>query len=112
MICWYCHWGWPKAVADIYLKALADLDGCDTPLLYGPAHIVWGDENFDSAEWCLEHFDDDTGDYTVDEMTIVRQSLLELKKLPEEVIDIEPDDYDGEHPERYPPPSGIEMVKV
>ena len=33
-------WGWPKAVADIYDKALSDLQGEMSPLHYGPAHII------------------------------------------------------------------------
>jgi hypothetical protein len=49
-ICWFCYWGWPKPVADIYLKALAKLDGYDSPLHFGPAHIIWDDENFDRAD--------------------------------------------------------------
>ena len=32
-----------------------------------------------------------------------------LLKLPESVLKAEPADYDGEHPENYPPPAGMEM---
>ena len=66
-ICWYCYWGWPKQIAEIYKKALKELDGYSAPLHFGPAHIVWDDENFDSGEWCLEHFDDYKGDYSEEE---------------------------------------------
>lgn len=110
-ICWSCYWGWPKPVADIYTKALEQLDGYDSPLEFGPGHVVWSDENFDSAEWCLEHFEDYKGDYSDEELAIVRWSLEELAKLPLEVRCIEPDDYDGEHPELFPPPQGMEMEK-
>lgn len=109
-ICWYCHWGWPKVVADIYDKALSDLGEYDSPLHYGPAHIVWEDENFDSAEWCLEHFDEYTGDHSIKDLVIVRRSLEELAAVPVDDRCVEPDDYDGEHPELFPPPKDVEMV--
>jgi hypothetical protein len=114
MICWYCFWGWPKQVADIYCEALAALDGCDSLLLYGPGHIVWSDENWDSAQWCLDHFEEYWGshDPTPEEKRIVRESLEKLLLVPEEIRMCEPDDYDGEHPENFPPPAGIEMVKL
>jgi len=111
-ICWYCHWGWPKPVAAIYEKALDALEGDDSPLLYGPGHIVWADENFHSAEWCLEHFEDHTGDRGEADLAIVRQSLEELAKLPLDVRCVEPEDYDEEHPENFPPLAGIEMVRI
>lgn len=111
-ICWYCYWGWPKPVAEIYQKALKDLDGYEDPLQFGPGHIVWSDENFDSAEWCLEHFDEYKSDYSDEELVIVKRSLQELAILPENVRCVEPEDYDDEHPELYPPPSDVEMVKI
>ena len=46
-MCWWCHWGWPKPIHDIYDKALAALDGDESPLLYGPAHVVWVHEIWD-----------------------------------------------------------------
>ena len=110
-ICWSCHWGWPKPVADIYHEALADLDGDNSPLYYGPGHIVWADENFDSAEWCLEHFDEYKGENSESGLAIVKRSLEELAKLPLSVRCAEPEDYDDEHPELFPPPEGMKMVK-
>jgi len=109
-ICWYCYWGWPKPVADIYLKALEKLNGYESPLHFGPAHVVWDDENFDSAQSCLNDFDKYTDGYTKEEMDIVRESLVELAALPESDYEIIPDDYDGEHPELFPPT--VEVVKV
>ena len=109
-ICWYCYHGWPKPVAEIYKRALADLDGDESPLHYGPGHIVWEDENFDSAEWCLEHFDEYKFDHSESDLVIVRRSLEELAALPLEVRDGVPDDYDGEHPENYPPQVEVEKV--
>lgn len=104
MICWYCHWGWPKAVADIYLEALQTPNGDDAPLLYGPAHVVWSDENFDSAAWCLEHFDAYRGDHGEDELAIVRRSLEQLAALPESAWNVEP--------ENYLPPPNVEMIRL
>ena len=112
MICWYCHWGWPKPVAEIYEKALKKLGGHDSPLLFGPAHIVWEDENFDCVDQCLKDFEENKGDYSDKELEIVRQSLEELKELPLCIRCIEPEDYDGEYPNQFPPPNGIEMVKI
>lgn len=111
-ICWYCYWGWPKAIADIYKAALDKLDGWESPLHFGPAHIVWEDENFDSAEWCLEHFEEYTGndDYTAEHYAIVRWSLEELAKLPMSERDVEPANYDEKHPELFPPPAGLTMI--
>lgn len=111
MRCWDCHWGWPRAVHDIYQRALDKLDGKDSSLHFGPAHIVWEDENWDSAEWCIQHFDEYADDLNQHEREVVMQSLLELNALPESVRDVCPEDYDGEHPELYPPPLGVEMVR-
>ena len=112
MICWYCHWGWPKLVAEIYKKALKKLEGKESPLLFGPAHIVWEYENFDNVDWCLENFEEYKGDYSDKELEIVRQSLKELNELPFYIRDPKPEDYDDEHPDQFPPPNGIEMVKI
>lgn len=110
-ICWDCYWGWPKPVADIYDKALATLERYESPLHFGPAHVVWEDENFDLAESCLKDFEEWKGDYSEKDLAIVRQSLMELAKLPLNVRCVCPDDYDDEHPELFSPPKGVEMVK-
>jgi hypothetical protein len=110
-ICWSCYWGWPKAIADIYDKACKDLGDDDGHVLhYGPGHVVWEDENWHSAEWCLENFDKYSEDLNESEKTIVRRSLQELAAIPLEERDLEPEDYDDEHPELYPPPKGAIMV--
>lgn len=90
---------WPKKIQDIYNEALRRLgsngdDSKETPLHFGPAHIVWEDSNFGSAEWCLENFDRYTDGFTKEEMDIVKWSLQELAKLPIEEREIEPDDND------------------
>jgi hypothetical protein len=113
-ICWWCYWGWPKPVAEIYKKALDRLDGYESPLHYGPSHVVWADENWDLTQECLGDFDKQAArlDYTPEEMQIVKESLEELAALPESAWDIIPEDYDGEHPALYPPADGIETVFV
>jgi hypothetical protein len=111
-ICWYCYWGWPKKVYDIYAKAVDDLDCNTSSLHFGPSHIVWDDENFDSAEWCLEHFNEYKNGYSNEELEIVKHSLEELAKLPLKERCVEPEDYDDEHPELYPPPKDMVMIKL
>ena len=110
-ICWYCHWGWPKEVAVIYKEALRRLNGDRDILSFGASHLVWGDENFDCAEWCLEHFNDYSENYNENEAAVVRWSLEELAKLPLNVREIIPEDYDDEHPELYPPTSEVVNCK-
>ena len=114
-VCWWCVWGWPKPIQDIYDKYKQEL-GDDVALLYGPAHIVWADENWDSVDWCLENFDTWVKDwndnqYQTDELEIVRKSLLELKSLPDEFKE-EPAgfDFDESDPNDFPPPDDWVMV--
>lgn len=110
-MCWYCHWGWSEPVAAIYEKALNDLEGEDSTLLYGPAHIVWADENWDQAQSCLDDWDeliesyssDGMGPFKSEDLEIVKRSLQELIALPQDQVEIEPDDYDGMNPKNYPP---------
>lgn len=114
--CWWCKWGWRKEVAEIYIRAAKALieigsDPMDA-LQFGPGHIVWSDENFDSAGWCLEHFDEYTRDLTMDEQAIVRRSLEELAALPADLHDL-PDGYsedDMDDPSETPPPADWKMV--
>jgi hypothetical protein len=115
-VCWYCYWGWSKQVADIY-----DVHDGRINLDWSPAHVVWADENFDdgSIEFCLKECDEwdsrpvpDDGSNTEHFVSAVaRQSLLELKAIPASIRCCEPEGYDGEHPENYPPPIGLVMVK-
>jgi hypothetical protein len=107
-MCWYCHWGWPRPVADIYIKAVREI-GDYGPMHYGPGHVVWNDENFDSAQWCLATFERYSGNYSPDDLLIVRRSLEELAALPQSAWDIEPPEYDGMNPQDYPPT--VEVAK-
>lgn len=116
-MCWYCYWGWPKPIADIYTEAKRRIDaagGSYWALHFGPSHIVWEDENFDCAEHCIEHFDDEkqynSENYTEQELEIVRWSLEELIKIPIEQRE-SPDGGDSD-PQAYPPPAGMTMVRV
>jgi len=109
-ICWYCYWGWAKPVAEIYLEAVKKLSGNHRPLIFGPSHIVWEDENFDAVQRCLDNFDHWKGDFTDSDLEVVRWSLEELNKIPLDERDIIPEDYDEEHPELYPPK--VEVIKM
>jgi len=113
IICWYCYWGWPRAVRDLYDEAVRDLGGDDFALEFGPAHVVWADENFDTAsiDGCLERCAAGDARFTPAELAVVRHSLERLRELPEAVRCPAPADYDGVHPENYPPPARMEMVK-
>jgi pentatricopeptide repeat protein len=112
MICWYCHWGWPEKVAEIYQEALSKLKGNPSPLNFGPGHVVWEEENFDLAQSCIDDFSKYSYDLTDEEKEIVMWSLVELDKLPLSEREIVPDGYDGQHPENFPPPDGVKVVKV
>jgi len=115
MICWYCHWGWPKQVHDIYQHAAAQMDGDTSALDLGPAHIVWSDENFDDAsiKWCMEHFGEnaDNDRFSGADLAVVMQSLVAILAVPSMIRCCVPDLYDGECPENFPPAAGLEMVK-
>lgn len=105
--CWYCTHGWPVKVRAIY-DQYAALAG-RTAMEFGPAHIVWSDENFDreSIQWCLDHFGDYDDDLDPRQRAAVRASLLELLALPDEVFDVIPADFGpDDDPEDYPPKPG------
>ena len=105
-VCWYCHWGWAKRVAEIYREAVNMAEDAYWALHFGPTHIIWEDENFDdhSIEFCTgEMSGPDNSRFSEMQLEAVRWSLEELAKIPEHERCIEPDGYDGEHPERYPP---------
>lgn len=108
-VCWFCHYGWPKPIADIYDRHIKVAG--ESAMHYGPAHIVWDDENFERkhVQWSLDHFDEHRGDHTDEELSAVRASLVELLALPDSVLDPVPD-FDGDDVERFPPPPGMEMV--
>jgi len=67
-------------------------------------------ETDDSAELCLETFEEHKGDCSPEELEVVRWSLEELAKIPLDDRCIEPEDYDGENPELFPPT--VEVVKL
>ena len=126
-ICWYCYWGWAKQVIDIYEEGLKK--SSDTAMNYGPAHIVWADENFETE--CIQSCIDGAEQWMKDwnqrrlpwedkdpepklspfDLRVVLESLHRLLHVPEEIRCCEPENYDGEHPENFPPPPSIEMVR-
>lgn len=109
MICWYCYWGWPQEVVEIYNRWLDKIG--ESAMEYGPGHIVWSDENFEdeSIQSCID--DKYVYDLSKEERDGAIESLRELLKVPSDIRNCEPPDYDGEHPENYPPPAGMVMVK-
>jgi hypothetical protein len=70
-------------IQTIYCNALRRLSRakCQDPLQVltgGPAHVVWGDENFECAQWCI--YRDEAGEFwhnkeTPKEKKIVIESL-------------------------------------
>lgn len=114
-ICWYCYWGWAKSVFNIYRDALFKLKkrgSSESPMHFGPAHIVWEDEDWNSVDWCLENFDKHRSDYSDSELRVVRWSLMKLKRLSPEERDPEPEEYDGESPEKFPPEVEVEFPHI
>ena len=112
-MCWYCRWGVPVAVADIYYIAEKKL-GETFPMAmhYGPAHIVWDDNNLsdENIKWCIEHFDEYKHGYPESELEVVMWSLKELLKIPEKERDIAPEDDEGCHLMDIPPT--VETVRI
>jgi hypothetical protein len=103
--CYWCWWGWPKPILDIYNDCLAKLDGNKGPLHFGPAHLVWEDENWDLVQFCLDHFDEFSFDLTEHELAVVRESLARLLAVPDEYKS-PPDGFDEDKnsPGDFPPP--------
>lgn len=120
MSCWYCYWGWPRPVLDVYLEAVEALGGRgEHALESGPAHIVWADENWedDHVGYCLNECGsnrDAYPDHTDAEIAVVEESLARLLAIPEEIRCCKPEGYDedgDEGPGTYPPPPGVECVR-
>ena len=108
-ICYWCYWGWPKPIRDIYDDCREQMGGDDHPLLYGPAHVVWADENWDCAQSCLDDFDRWCDDLSGHEQAVVRESLLRLLRVPDE-YKCPPEDYDNANPAAFPPPPEWEVA--
>ena len=107
--CYWCYWGWPHAIRVIYethSDQLLALVGHAEVLHHGPGHCVWEDENFNLAAHLVEVFDSDVDEdcrFTTEELVICRQSLIELAAV-DPTLRTPPMEYDGEHPDRFPPP--------
>lgn len=109
--CWWCYWGWPKPVREIYDEAVKRLGGIPAALHLGPGHLVWGDENFYCAQWSLDNFTayEDPSRLDEHETEVIRWSLERLVEIPEEFLR-PPGGYDGENPEDFRPPAHWEMT--
>lgn len=88
------YW-WPESVKTIFHNALLLLGGDESPLMFGPSHVVWADDNFDDEciHWCLQECDKPLGyldRFTLWELAIVRRSLEQLLTVPEDVRDCDP----------------------
>ncbi len=115
MRCWYCHWGWSKAVVQIYKKYINEAG--ESAMHYGAAHIVWDDENFERhhVQWCLDNFEEYKHKEASDaENEAVKQSIIELLELPDELLDPEPQSYkdadEDADPQDYPPTVGMDRI--
>lgn len=79
---------WSEAVEKIYADALAAMDGDESPLRFGPGHIVWDDGNFDDDDirFCLDLCDSQRASFLdrFDEadLEIVRASLEGILAIP------------------------------
>lgn len=112
-MCWFCHWGWPEQVADIYDKYI-EIAG-ESAMHYGSAHIVWDDENFERhhVQYCLDNFEKNP-EHTDVESEAVRASLEALLELPDNILYPVPEAYDLNHdasPKNYPPHPSLVMVR-
>lgn len=118
-ICWYCYWGWPEQVSEIfegYKQFFGDNDG---PLRWGPGHIVWEDENFgdSSIKFCIEEARKEIAARQEadkrSELENVLDSLEELLAVPLEIREPWAAGYEesGQGPGKWPPREGIVLVR-
>lgn len=111
-ICWTSYWGLPKPVAEIFQRAEAELT--DDVLEYGPGHIVFSDYNLEDRHitYCLDLLlaRDYKYELSEREQTSLFGYLQELLAIPESERCIVPEEYDGEHPENFPPQ--VETIRV
>lgn len=77
---------WPRDVRAIYDDCMARIGAAgESAMHFGPAHIVWEDDNFETehVQWCLDNFDEYADDLTEAQKQIVRESLRRLLEIPE-----------------------------
>lgn len=102
--CYFCHWGWPPEIQAVYERGLEAAG--HSAMHFGPAHVVWEDENFDSAQWCIDHFDNHSEKLDDVQRAAVLRSLQELVALPDP-LKTSPEGYvleDDTDPADFPPP--------
>jgi len=83
---------WPPAVWAIYERHCRAIDQLgfngELEMGYGPAHLVWDDENWRCIQFCLDECEGWTRrEVSAEVLAIVRQSLLDLLQLGPEVLD-------------------------
>jgi hypothetical protein len=111
-ICYWCHWGWPKPIRDIYDRADKALNGNADVILNTLARTVWENENFDdfNVRRCIYEIEmgiPGSDGYRREDQALVVETLRELLLVPGEMRQ-PPEDFeesDGEHPENFPPPT-------
>ena len=114
---WFCFWGWPRPVADIYVRAVRKLNGDSYALRYGPSKMVWEGGHFSQAKLCLECWDVRSwGGLTESELEVVRTSLEELTQVDPDLL-VPPKDYCGRPrsvsaPALYPPRPDVTYVRM
>lgn len=86
-MCFYCEHGLPKEVQVVFDKYENIGKATGNELNSSPAHIVWGDNNFQThhIKWCIGECDANDCDYDRSWCAIVKQSLYELLTIPEEI---------------------------
>jgi hypothetical protein len=104
-MCYYCYWGVPEAVAQIY----ETYDNGDGAIEYTCAHVVFGDWNLDDTtiKSCIESakkepdfYDNDKNLWHSDSIAAMEELLL----IPEEERDIAEDGWNDEAYEKNIPP--------
>ena len=76
-------------------------------MLYGPAHVVWADENWECAQRILDTFDTfaEQDMFSPQQLSVVRESLERLAALPD-IFKFIPDEWHT-HPDIHPPPKSF-----
>lgn len=98
--CYFCYWGWPKPIAEIYQRAYKDLEDLaetehddanwleyENPydvLHFSFGHLVWEDENWNQASWSHEEGINNPEKYknlSIGQKAILLRSLCELHHI-------------------------------
>lgn len=126
-MCYWCYWGWPVELADIHDESVERIEAILEPLRFnketfeevqteppsgfsalhfGPGHVLWEDENWDCADYCLKECDGEMVEGWVPAaVEVLRDSLRRVIALPDH-LKREPEGYseDETDPKDFPPP--------